>query len=107
MCRGGSTRDSSVSFIPTTPTRSPSTTTSVEPPTVTSLAADAFSLRTGSGSERRSVRDLVVETACSVVEQTILSAACRTRAKSALGSDWTARVGSTSHTAIDSYVRRP
>lgn len=40
----------------------------VDPPTVKSLAADAFVSRTESGSKRRSSRVLVVETTCSVAE---------------------------------------
>ena len=45
------------------------------PPTQMSRPADAFSRRTASGSKSRSIRVRALDTASSVVEYTILSAA--------------------------------
>ena len=77
------------------------------PPTVRSRPAASFSLRTWSGSKSRSTRVLAVSGAWSVVEYTILSAACQIRAKSSPTGGWLATVCAVSQERIVSYIRRP
>src|SRR5215207_7035138 len=49
------------------------------PPTVMSRPADAFTCRAASGAKSRSIRVLALDTVASVLEYTILSAACHLR----------------------------
>jgi hypothetical protein len=77
------------------------------PPTVRSRSADAFSCRTASGSKSRSIRVAAVDIVSSVLEYTILSAACQISAKSRMTRDWSAKVCAVSQGTITSYIRRP
>ena len=77
------------------------------PPTARSRPADAFICRTASGSKSRSIRVLALDTASSVLEYTILSAARQISAKSRMTGGWSAREGAVSQATITSYIRRP
>ena len=72
-----------------------------------SRPADAFICRIASGSKSRSMRVLALVTVSSVVEYTILSAACQIAAKSCVTGSSSANVCAFSQTAITSYIRRP
>jgi hypothetical protein len=62
------------------------------PPTLMSRPAYAFICRTASGSKSRTIRVLALKTVFSVLEYTILLAACHICAKSCMKSGWSARV---------------
>lgn len=69
--------------------------------------SDAFSCRIASGSKSRSIRVLALDTAVSVLEYTILSAARQISAKSRMKGGWPARLRMVSQATITSYMPRP
>ena len=77
------------------------------PPTVRSRSADAFSCRTASGSKSRSIRVLALDTVSSVVEYTILSAACQISREVPHDGRLVGDVRPVSQSTITSYIRRP
>ena len=72
-----------------------------------SRSAWAFSRRTASGSNSRSIRVFALVACSSVREYTILSAACQTVAKSRTNPGSPANAVASSQYTITSYIRRP